>query len=170
MVGKKAEEERGRRLMEDAGMKRTGDLRRGFTLIELIAVLVIFAIGLALLTPTFFSHQMAGKKRTAINRALILDAAKTRYKEEKGVEGAFEEWALATNDQLKYHLLLPHLAKPPQELTAYTPQGYSYTLNGLAEPTTVTQLSDGKVIAGAVTPTLFERFGQSTDAATNEAK
>ncbi|MFH1067362.1 MAG: type II secretion system protein [bacterium] len=147
-----------------------GKSSRGFTLVELTTALVILAIGIALLTPTFFANQIAAKKREAINRALILDAAKTRYKEEKGVTEAFEEWKTATNDSLKYQLLCPHLARPPSGLAAYTPRGYGYALNGLADPTTVIQLSSGKVIAGALTPTLFERFGQPTNSATNSGR
>jgi prepilin-type N-terminal cleavage/methylation domain-containing protein len=128
---------------------------RAFTLIEIMVVLAIMAALAGIVGTTAVGWYNNSKDKGAIANASILDLYKQKYLSEQGAV-AQTAWVAAADDEARYSLIKGYLTSPPSLLGDgtgsgdYTPKGYLFTLNGLADPTTVTKLSSGAQIAPQV--------------------
>lgn len=150
---------------------------RGFTLVELLVVLLIFGLLSGIAVPTYTASQQKAKVDNAIARAAVLDLAKADYLESLGT-AAWNAWDIAdasvspVPDDAKFALLRPYLAAnaPANRGTGgstagpneYTPKGFTYTLNGLTDMTTVKDLSSGTVVSGNLVSGVQIRIARDT--------
>lgn len=153
---------------------------RGFTLVELLVSLTIVAILGGVAAPMYLGSQKKAKMDNAISRAAVLDMAKANFLESAG-SSAWDSWdnadAQANPNQEKYTLLVPFLSSgspstlgvgtPAAGANEYTPAGFRYTLNGLKDMTTVTDLSNNVIIAGGNSSGIRIKIARTTYTTTN---
>jgi len=106
-----------------------------------MVVIVIMAFLLAAAVPFFSWAQGVATSNNAINRAIILNSAKSQYLLEYGY-AAHASFNAKTNP-LKYGALNQYLGYVAATLSSYIPSGYTYSLKSLNQKTAVTATSGG---------------------------
>ena len=99
-----------------ARARRLGLLRRGFTLIEILVVIVVIAILATLVAPNVFQHVGAAKDATAKSQIEMLGAALDAYRLDNGrypttEQGLVALWEKPTIDP-PLNWKAPYLRKP----------------------------------------------------------
>ena len=104
----------------------------GFTLIEILIVVIIIGVLAGMLFPSFRGVVTASKDNVAITKAEALNSATFTYA--KRIPNAAANWA-AANNAGRYDLLYDagYLPNCPTSLAAFQPNGYSFSF-----PTNVT--------------------------------
>lgn len=125
--------------------RRPGSIRRGFTLIEILVVIVVIAILATLVAPNIFQHVGAAKDATAKSQIEMLGAALDAYRLDNGKYPTTEQgldalWEKPTVDA-PVNWRAPYLRKP----VPLDPWGraYMYTSPGQVNPQGYDLLSYG---------------------------
>ena len=116
--------------------------RRAFTLVEVLAVVVLLALLLGAAVPFFGWARNKAEDDNACNRAILLNSAKSQYLLENGylAHTAFNN----RNNADKYHdILSVYMGYVAKTLSVYTPSGYTYSLRNLNQKTAVTATDRG---------------------------
>jgi prepilin-type N-terminal cleavage/methylation domain-containing protein len=123
-------------------MSTLGTKKQGFTLVEVLAVIVLLSLLLGAAVPFFAWTREKAENDNAINRAILLNSAKSQYLLEYGylAHTAFN----AKTNKNKYGVLTPYLGYVATTLSSYTPSGYTYGLKNLNQKTAVTTSSSGR--------------------------
>lgn len=107
---------------------RIGKSRGGFSLIELLIVLVILGVVLFLAIPNIVQVRSDSEDNLARSRAEALNMAAAAYFQAVGSQAATSAWSGAGNDA-RYTLVSPYLAFAASNLSAFMPAGYSATFS-----------------------------------------
>jgi prepilin-type N-terminal cleavage/methylation domain-containing protein len=118
-------------------------MKRAFTLVEVLAVVVLLSLLLAAAVPYFAWVRDEASNDNAINRAVLLNAAKSQYLLEKGYK-AHTIFNNKTNAEKYTDVLKNYLGYVSSTLGAYVPQGYTYSIGDLNQKVSVTLESAAK--------------------------
>ena len=118
---------------------------RGFTLVEILAVVVLLSLLLGAAVPFFGWVRDKAEDDNAVNRAVLLNSAKSQYLLEYGYL-AHTAFNTRTNKN-KYGLLSPYLGYVASTLTGYVPSGYTYSLKNLNQKAAVTSSASGRSLS-----------------------
>ena len=120
-------------------MKKSFNFNFAFTLVEVLAVVVLLALLLGAAVPFFGWARDKALDDNACNRAVLLNSAKSQYLLEYGylAHTAFN----ARTNANKYALLSQYMGYVTNALSSYVPTGYTYTLKNLNQKTAVTASS-----------------------------
>ena len=102
--------------------------RRGFSLVELLVVLVILGVVVFLAIPNIVQVRSDSEDNLARSRAEALNMAAAAYFQAVGNQTATAAWSAAGNDA-RYTLISPYLAFAPSSLSSYMPSGYTVTFS-----------------------------------------
>jgi prepilin-type N-terminal cleavage/methylation domain-containing protein len=116
-------------------------LRRGFSLVEVLAAVSIIGIITFLAIPNIVAIKGDSERNLAIARAEALNMATVSYIQANGRGNVATSWAALSN-QNRYAALVPYLSFAPANLTDYTPAGYSLVLPANLNQLTKSQLTD----------------------------
>ncbi len=114
---------------------------KAFTLVEVMAVVVLLALLLGAAVPFFGWARDKAEDDNACNRALLLNSAKSQYLLEYGYY-AHTEFNERTNSG-KYAVLSQYMGYVSANLSGYAPAGYTYSLKNLNQKTAVTASARG---------------------------
>jgi prepilin-type N-terminal cleavage/methylation domain-containing protein len=115
-------------------------MKKAFTLVEVLAVIVLLTLLLSAAVPYFAWVRDVAANNNAINRAVLLNAAKGQYLLEKG----YKAHTIFNNktDAAKYaDVLVNYLGYVSATLGGYVPEGYTYGIGKLSEKVGVTKAS-----------------------------
>ena len=115
--------------------------RKGFTLVEVLAVVVILSLLLGAAVPFFGWARDKALNDNACNRAILLNSAKSQYLLENGYL-AHTAFNVKTNPA-KYGVLLQYMGYAASTLSSYIPTGYTYSIKKLNQKTAVTSYGTG---------------------------
>jgi len=107
---------------------RIGKRRGGFSLVELLIVLVILGVVLFLAIPNIVQVRSDSEDNLARSRAEALNMAAAAYFQAVGSQAATSAWSSAGNDA-RYALVSPYLAFAAPSLSSFMPAGYSATFS-----------------------------------------
>jgi len=107
---------------------RIRDRQSGFSLIELLVVLVILGVVMFLAIPNIVQVRSDSEDNLARSRAEALNVAAAAYFQAVGTQAASSAWSAAGNSA-RYALVSPYLAFAPASLSSYMPSGYSVTFS-----------------------------------------
>lgn len=99
--------------------------RAGFSLVELLIVIVILGIVVFLAIPNIVQVRRDSEDNLARSRAEALNVAAAAFYQARGVQSAAAAWQAAGSDEARYALLAPYLAFAPASLASYMPAGYT---------------------------------------------
>lgn len=116
-------------------------MKKAFTIIEMLAVIMLMALLLTTAIPFFSWARDKAMDDNATNRAILLNSAKSQYLLEYGylAHTAFN----AKSNSGKYGILMQYMGYVSSTLSSYTPSGYTYSLKNLNQKTAVTTSSRG---------------------------
>jgi len=119
--------------------------QKAFSLIEILASVVLLSLLLAATVPYVAWVNQKAENDNAINRAMLLNSAKSQYLLENGyvAHTAFNSKANAD----KYLALRTYLGYSDNALTDYIPSGYTYSLQDLGDKTAITVTSSDSPLA-----------------------
>jgi prepilin-type N-terminal cleavage/methylation domain-containing protein len=118
-------------------------MKRAFTLVEVLAVVVLLSLLLAAAVPYFAWVRDEASNSNAINRAVLLNTAKSQYLLEKGYK-AHTIFNNKTNSEKYTDILSNYLGYVPSTLAGYIPEGYTYSIGDLNQRVAVTLQSASK--------------------------
>ena len=108
-------------------MKRMNQSNKGFTLVEIMIVVVIIGLLAAMAIPAFQKVRSASQDKTVLNNARQISAAADQYYLENGVSTVTLGSLIGTANYVKALNLVANETYP----SAYT-QGVAITINGVA--------------------------------------
>jgi type IV pilus assembly protein PilA len=114
-------------------MKNIRNSVRGFTLVEIMIVVVIIGLLAAMAIPAFQKVRKASQDKTVLNNARQLSAAADQYYLENGVSTVTLSNLVGTSNYVKALNLVANETYP----SAYT-QGETITITGIAGVRTIT--------------------------------
>lgn len=105
-------------------------MKKAFTLVEVLAVIVLLSLLLSAAVPYFAWVRDVAANNNAINRAVLLNAAKSQYLLENGYKAhtLFNDKTTAE----KYTALSKYLGYVASTLGGYVPSGYTYNVGSLS--------------------------------------
>jgi prepilin-type N-terminal cleavage/methylation domain-containing protein len=101
---------------------------RGFSLVELLIVLVILGVVVFLAIPNIVQVRSDSEDNLARSRAEALNMAAAAYFQAVGNQAATTAWSAAGNDA-RYALVSPYLAFAQSSLSSFIPNGYTATFS-----------------------------------------
>lgn len=107
-------------------MNRKSSLKRGFSLVEVLAAVAIIGILVFIAIPNVVQSRRDAEEQFAIGRAEALNSSVSQYIQANGRANAGVAWAGKTNAE-RFDLVRGYLAYAPADLTIYQPNGYTYT-------------------------------------------
>jgi len=114
-------------------MKTFKNSAKGFTLVEIMIVVVIIGLLAAMAIPAFQKVRSASQDKTVLNNARQISAAADQYYLENGVSTVTLGSLIGTTNYVKALNLVANETYP----SAYT-QGVAITINGVAMARTIT--------------------------------
>ena len=114
-------------------MNNTKTSNKGFTLVEIMIVVVIIGLLAAMAIPAFQKVRQASQDKTVLNNARQLSAAADQYYLENGVSTVSLGYLIGTTNYVKALNLVANETYP----TGYS-QGTAITINGVAGVRTIT--------------------------------
>src|SRR4051812_2124845 len=114
-------------------MKHTFSSRKGFTLVEIMIVVVIIGLLAAMAIPAFQKVRVASQDKAVLNNARQMAAAADQYYLENGASYANSSSLVGANNYVKALNTVASEAYPTQ----YT-QGVTITITGVANARTIT--------------------------------
>ena len=114
-------------------MKTFKNSAKGFTLVEIMIVVVIIGLLAAMAIPAFQKVRSASQDKTVLNNARQISAAADQYYLENGVSTVTLGSLIGTANYVKALNLVANETYP----SAYT-QGVAITINGVAMARTIT--------------------------------
>lgn len=117
---------------------------KAFSLIEILASIVLLSLLLAAAVPYVAWVNQKADNDNAIHRALLLNSAKSQYLLENGyiAHTAFN----AKTDSAKYLALRTYLGYSDNTLADYVPTGYTYSLEDLGAKTAITDIGSSALL------------------------
>ena len=110
-----------------------------FSLVEVLAAVAIIGIVTFLAIPNIVQVKQDSEDNLARARANTLNLAIASFVQAKGQTAASNTWASGGSNA--YTNLSPYIAFPETNLSAFTPNGYTFTL-----PTSITPLTNKTTI------------------------
>jgi prepilin-type N-terminal cleavage/methylation domain-containing protein len=118
-------------------------IKRAFTLVEILTVIVLLSLLLTAAVPFFSWAQSTASDNTACSKAIILNSAKSQYLLEYG-SAAYANFNGLTNANKYANILAKtYLGYVPTSLTSYVPAGYTFSIGNLNAKTAVTNIGRG---------------------------
>ena len=114
-------------------MKNINKSTKGFTLVEIMIVVVIIGLLAAMAIPAFQKVRKASQDKTILNNARQLSGAADQYYLENGVSSVSLNNLIGTSNYVKALNLVANETYP----TGFT-QGVTITINGIAGQRTIT--------------------------------
>ena len=111
----------------NAAPKRSRSLKRGFSLVEMMACVSIIGIIAFMAIPSVTRMRNDGERNLAIARAEALNLAQASFIQVRGRTQASLDWSAASSTEAKYALLRPYLSFSETTLATFMPSGYSVT-------------------------------------------
>lgn len=111
-------------------------MKKAFTLVEVLAVIVLLSLLLSAAVPYFAWVRDVAANNNAINRAVLLNAAKSQYLLENGYK-AHTVFNNKTTSE-KYTALSSYLGYVSSTVGGYVPSGYTYDIGSLSSRVGVT--------------------------------
>jgi type IV pilus assembly protein PilA len=114
-------------------MKHTSTTTKGFTLVEIMIVVVIIGLLAAMAIPAFQKVRQSSQDKAVLNNARQLSAASDQYFLENGVSTVAQSSLVGASNYVKSLNLVANETYP----TNYT-QGTTITIDGVAGVRTIT--------------------------------
>lgn len=115
-------------------------MKKAFTLLEILAVVVLLSLLLGAAVPYFAWVRDSAANSNAVNRAVLINAAKSQYLLEYGYV-AHTSFNNKTTANKYSTVLTKYLGYVATTLGGYVPSGYTYGIGSLSTKTAVTNTS-----------------------------
>lgn len=97
--------------------------KKGFTLWEILIVLIILAIGMYMLISNSSYYKTIGEEKQMTSKAIELNNAMSAYMMDQNVRTQINTWKSKTNDE-RYALLKPYLQYAVEDVSKFLIEGY----------------------------------------------